>query len=63
MSMFVAIIGDLEEILECMEVEDVVYGYVGRRKLMAEHEDIERKRKEILSFIEIKQGYLCHFTI
>ena len=37
-----------------MEVEDMVYGYVGRRTLMEEQEDTERKRKEMLPFIEIK---------
>ena len=45
-----------------MEVEDIVYGYVGRRTLMEEQEDIERKRKEMLSFIDNKQGYLCNFN-
>ena len=40
----------------------MIYSYVERRTLMEELEDIERKRKEVLPFIEIKQGYLCHFT-
>ena len=62
MSMFVAIIGGLEEIHKCMKFEDMVYGYLGRRTLMEEQEDIERKRKEMLSFIDNKQGYLCNFN-
>ena len=62
MSMSVAIIGGLEEILECMEFEDMIYGYVERKTLMEKQEDIKRKRKEMLPFIEIKQGYLCHFN-
>ena len=45
-----------------MEVEDMVYGYVGRITLMEEQEGIERKRKEMMPFNEIKKGYLCHFT-
>ena len=28
--------GDLKEIHECMKVEDLVYGYVGRKTLMEE---------------------------
>ena len=36
--------GGHEEILECMEVKDMVYGYVGRA-LMEEQEDIEKEEK------------------
>ena len=62
MSMSVANIGGLEEIFECIDDEDMVYD-VGRRRIMAEQEGNERKRKEMLNSNEIEQGYLCHFTI
>ena len=62
MSVSVTNIGGLEEIFECIDDEDMVYD-VGRRRIMAEQEGVERKRMEILNFNEIEQGYLCHFTI
>ena len=46
MSMSIAIIGGLEEISEYMDDEDMVYD-VGRRRLMAEQEDMQRKKRDI----------------